>query len=167
MSNYKVGDYVVHGHEVGQIIDILKDYQGMGDYYKIQSTLDVTLTVMTPMKRASQLLRPIIKKAEVEKLIDQMADVEALDPDYRNVESTYDELIKSGDHTDIIKLIKTSYARCSAKTSKGQPKNEKDKTFFRKAESLLYNEFAVALGMDYADTKQYVIDRVSQQAMVS
>ena len=40
--------------------------------------------------------------------------------------------------------------------------SDKDDSYFTQAEKYLYSEFAIVLGLNFADTKQYVIDVVSK-----
>ncbi len=162
MSIYKVGDHVVHGRELGKVSEIIKE--GDKSFYRIQSLSDPTLSVKTPFELAQKRIRPIISRKEAECLIDRIIDIEPIETDTRTVEAAYTELITSGKHEDIVRLIKTSYLRGAEKTSKGLPRNEKDKMFFRMAEKLLYSEFAIALGKDYDDIKEYVIERVGAAA---
>lgn len=162
MTKYKIGDHVVHGREVGQIREIIKDFRGMGDYYRIQSLHDESLFVMTPVDTKKKTVRSIISKDDAEKLINEISSIETIEFEQRNAESIYNNLIKSGDHHDMIRLIKTSYEKCADRTKKGLARNEKDKMFLRMGERLLYSEMAVALGKSYDDTKQYVINRVRE-----
>lgn len=162
MKTYKKGDVVVHGREIGTVIDIV-DVDGV-KYYKVQSLNDPTLSVRTPVDTASERLRPTITRAKAEELIDQMIEIEPIEVEARTAEVAYNKLITSGDHVDIVRLIKTSYMRCEEKTNKGLPRHEKDKVFLRMAERLLYSEFAVALGKTYKETEEYVLSRVKAAA---
>lgn len=160
MPNYKLDDFVVHGRDIGKVVDIFE--QDGEKYYKIQSLYDTTLSVRTPVAKQNEYIRPVINKQRAEELIDMIVSIEPIEIETRTAEATYSHLIKSGNHVDIIRLIKTSYLRCEEKTRKGMPKHEKDKTYLRLAERLLYSEFAIALGKTYEETKQYIIDRICE-----
>ncbi len=160
MAKYKIGDFVVHGREVGKITDIRKDFRGMGDCYRIQSLSDETLYVTTPVSTEDTALRAVISKAEAKKLIGEMLDINTVEVEQRNAEAVYNGLIKSGDHRDMVKLIKTSYEKCEDKMSKGLQRNEKDKMFLRLGERLLYSELAIALGMTFDEAKAHVISHL-------
>lgn len=165
MPKYKTDDYVVHGRDICKVIEILPKYRLDKDYYKLQSLDDETLVTYSPVERQDKMLRSVISADEAELLIDRLRDIEVVEVDARTVESMYNSLAESGNHEDIIKLIKTTYRRCSDKLEKGQAKPEKDKMYFRMAEKMLYSEFAVALGRSYADTKQYVIERAQAASL--
>lgn len=160
MLTYQKGDFVVHGNQVGKIVDIVaRDGQ---DYYKVSAINDETLFLYTPIKEVGSRLRPIISTKDADELIEEMLSIEPIDINSRTAETTYEKLAKSGNHKDIIRLLKTSYLRCEAQRSAGKARNERDKTSLRTAERLLYSELSVALGKSYEETKRYVIDRVSK-----
>lgn len=162
MAKYKVGDFVVHGREVGKITEILKDFREMGDCYRIQSLNDNTLFVTTPIKTQDTAIRAVIGKKEAEQLIEDMQSIDTIEVEQRNAEAVYNGLIKSGDHHDMVRLIKTSYEKCEDKKSKGLQRNEKDKMFLRLGERLLYSELAIALDRTFDETKAHVLERVQE-----
>lgn len=160
MAKYKIGDFVVHGREVGKITDIKKDFRGMGDCYRIQSLGDDTLYVTTPLSTEDTALRAVISSKDAKKLIEEMLGIDTLQVEQRNAEAVYNGLIRSGDHRDMVRPIKTSYANCEDKKSKGLQKNEKDKMFLRLGERMLFSELAIALGMSFEDAKAHVIEKL-------
>lgn len=162
MTQYHIGDIVVHGREIGTITGVDEAYRDGEDYYVIAAMNDPTLKVRTPITRSDELLRPAMSRETAEALIDKIPSIEVVsDLNTQNIQQTYNNLVKSGDHDDIIRLIKTSYSRCDAKIKSGKPRGEKDKVYLRMAERLLYSELAVALGKTYDETRRYVIDRAS------
>lgn len=160
MTKYQIGDFVIHGTEVGKVVKIIKNFRGMGKYYRIQSLNDKTLFMMTPVEGKKASLRPIITKDQAEDLIDEIVNIEGIEFDARDAEAAYNGLIKTGDHRDMIRLIKTSYERCNERLKQGLTRNEKDKMFLRLGEKILYSELAVALDKTFDETKDYVFKRV-------
>ena len=160
MAKYKVGDFVVHGREVGKITEILKDFREIGDCYRIQSLNDGTLYVTTPISTEETAIRAVIGRKDAEQLIEDMQSINTVQVEQRNAEAIYNGLIKSGDHHDMVRLIKTSYEKCEDKKSKGLQRNEKDKMFLRLGERLLYSELSIALGRTFDETKAHVLQRV-------
>lgn len=151
MTNFRVGDIVVRSHDIGRIAAVMPEFRDGEDFYRIVPLDDDTLTIYLPISRADQLLRPVMTRAQAEQLIDDIPNVPSREVSGRNIETVYNDLIRSGSHRDIISLIKTSYMRCQAKIAAGQPRNDRDKAYLRRAESLLYNEFALALGYASVD----------------
>ena len=127
---------------------------------------DETLIVNTPVAKAAINLRPIITTKQAQELIESLVAVTPINVEARTAEHAYNNLVKSGSHTDIVRLIKTTYMRCAERKNRGLASNEKDKIFLRLAERLLYSELAIALGKTYDETKQYVLGQASSQQSV-
>ena len=78
------------------------------------------------------------------------------------IEQEYKKLLENATHENLIKIIKTSYLRNDKRKREKKKISEKDDTYFKLAEKILYNEFSVALKMNYEDTKKYVVDSVEK-----
>lgn len=65
-------------------------------------------------------------------------------------------------HEGLIKIIKTTYIRNKERVDNKRKIGEKDDTYFKKAEKLLYTEFSLALNMTYDETKDYVLSKVEE-----
>lgn len=161
MTAYKVGDYVVHGCEVGQIVEIVDDFRGLGPCYRIRSLVDESLMVTTSVNNTNKLTRSVISRQAAENLVDSIADLELIEDEGFDVESAYDQLVKHGNFEDMLRLIHANHARCAEKLGKSAAQNVKDKTFLRLGEKLFYSEMSVALGKSYEDTKEYILDKMS------
>lgn len=160
-SMFKIGDTVMHGREACLVADILRSYQEGEDFYVLKPVQDNSLTIKSPAHNRHGLLRPVITKEETEALIQSIPSIETVDVDSRSMEATYKSLMDSGKHSDLIRIIKTTYLRRKDKISSGKKVGETDKTYFRQAERTLYSELAVVLDKSYDDTRDYVVGRVS------
>lgn len=159
---FNIGNYVVYKKDVCKIKNIKEKHFLDKDYYILSPIKDESLTIEVPTDNKSGLLRNIISKDEVERLINIMPDIKDItDVSDKLLEYQYKELIKTGNHEDLIKIIKTTYTRNNERTNNGKKENAKDHTYFKIAENLLYNEFSIALNLSYDDTKKYVIDKVT------
>ena len=78
------------------------------------------------------------------------------------IEQEYKKLLENATHENLIKIIKTSYLRNAKRKREKKKISEKDDTYFKLAEKILYNEFSGALKMNYEDTKKYVVDSVEK-----
>lgn len=156
---FKVGDYVVYKRDICKVIEIKKKYFKDKDYYVLNSIKDESLTINIPVTNDS--IRSIISKKEVDDIINDIPNIEVIIfENNKFIESDYKDLINSGNHRDLIKIIKTTYLRNNARLELGKKIGEKDMNYFQMAESLLYGEFSIALNMSYDETKKYVIDKV-------
>lgn len=158
---FKVGDTVVHKRDICKITEIKKDFRLNEDYYTLIPVDDNSLIIHTPVSDQRGLIRNIISKEDAEALIKKIPKIKIVKAnDDRLLEAEYIKLINSGEHEDLIKIIKTTYLRKEEKVNSGKKVGEKDKSYFKLAEKLFYTEFSVALGKHYQETKEYVENKV-------
>ena len=56
----------------------------------------------------------------------------------KQIEQTYKELMKSGTHEDLVKIIKTTYLRNQMRILNNKKISEKDDEYFKRAEKYLW-----------------------------
>lgn len=157
----KVGQIIMYRRDVCEVKEIVKKFRDDKDYYKLSPCYDESLTIHAPAEGIAEVFRPLLSKAEVNDLIESIPAVEPVDTGTRMIENVYRDLFNSGKHEDLIRIIKTTYLRAEEKLGKGQKRSEKDKVYFRMAEDALYNELAIVLDKSVADTRDYVVERVT------
>jgi CarD family transcriptional regulator len=163
---FKVGDFVIHKRDVCKIKEIKEKCFANCDYYILSPIEDLSLTISVPTENKSGLLRKIISKEEVELIINNIPNVELIEPNNgRLIENEYKILINSGKQEDLIRIIKTTFIRINDRKNCGKKIGEKDNNYFQMAEKYLYNEFSVALDMSYDEAKEYVEKKVSALAI--
>jgi CarD family transcriptional regulator len=161
---FKIGDHVVYRTNLCKIIDVKNITHNNKDYYILQSITDPSLIINAPVDNSYEFMRNIISKEEAEKIIAEIPYIEIMGTDIKNIENDYINLLKTGDHKDLIRIIKTAYLRNEERASAKKKISETDNTYFNKAEKILYNEFSLSLGLSYDDTKKYVVDKVTSLA---
>lgn len=77
------------------------------------------------------------------------------------IEAEYKNLLSSGSHEDLIKIIKTTYLRNKKRLDNKKKIGDKDNYYFKKAERYLYNEFSISLNMSFENTKDYITEQVA------
>ncbi len=158
---FKINDYVVYKKEVCIIKDIRTHNTTNTECYTLMPIDDDSLTIDVPVDNQLGNIRPIISKKEVNEIINQIPDIPTIiDINDKMIEGEYKKLLVSGTHQDLIKIIKTTYLRNDIRLQNKKKPGEKDNAYFKKAEKLLYNEFAIAMNLSIDDTRQYVIDKV-------
>lgn len=157
---YKVGEYVVYRKDVCFIKRMKKSPVNQQDYYVLQPVGDDSLIIEVPVEDRCGLLRPVMTKEEVESLIAQMPSIPVIEGNDRVMENQYKALLNSNDPKDLICIIKTTYARNQLRLDNNKKIAEKDDEYFKKTEQFLYNEFSVALGLSFDETKKYVLKQV-------
>ena len=78
------------------------------------------------------------------------------------IETEYRKLLNSNKHDDLIKIIKTTYLRNKERIDNNKKTRDSDNTYFAQAETYLYNEFSIVLGLTYEETKNYVVKQVTE-----
>lgn len=158
---YKVGDYIMHKREVCVIKSIREKFFKEVDYYSISPVGDESLTINVPV--GSPVIRDVISEEEAREIIEKIADVEVIKSDDKYYENAYKELLETEDLLDLVKIIKTTYLRNQNRLLNGKKIGDKDDTYFKKAENLLYTSLAVALGMEYDACKEYIISKLREK----
>ena len=157
----RVGDYIVYRRDVCKIID-LKKYNNI-DYYVLSPLNDISLHINVPVDNKLGYIRDLMSKEEVSNLISKISSIELIDEEDRRLEFKYKELLDSGNHEDLVKIIKTSYLRNKKRLDNNKKISEKDKHYFDLAEKYLYNEISIVLNKDYEETKRYLISAIEKK----
>ena len=157
---YKVNDYIIYKREVCKVNDILPKYFKDNDYYLLSPLSDNSLTIKVPVNNKE--IRSLISIAEVDEIISKMPNIKVVDSDTKTLEGIYKELLVSGKHEDLIKIIKTTYLRNKERIDNNKKTTDKDNYYFNLAEKYLYEEFSIVLDKSYDETKEYVINKVEK-----
>lgn len=157
---YKINDYIIYKREVCKINDILPKFFKDNDYYLLSPLSDDTLTIKVPVNNKE--IRSLITKKDIDKIINKIPDIEPVNSDTKTLENTYKELLASGTHEDLIKIIKTTYLRNKERIDNNKKTTDKDNYYFNLAEKYLYQEFQIVLNLSYEETKNYVINKVAK-----
>lgn len=160
----KVGQTVMYRRSVCKVQELIEKFREDQDYFKLAAWYDPSLVIHVPRVSIPDTCRPLLTQHEAEQLIDAIPTIDHIESEDKILESVYKELLNSDDHEDLVKIIKTTYMRSEDKVKKGLKRSEKDKEYFRKAEEVLYNELAVVLDKSIAETRDYVVQRMSAVA---
>lgn len=156
---FEKNSYVIYKRDVCKIKDIImKDKE----YYVLVPLSDESLTINLPTSNENDI-RKIISKKEVEELIEKIPTIEIISCENdKLLEQEYKRLISLYDHESLIKIIKTTYVRNKNRLENKRKIGEKDSTYFKKAENMLYTEFSIALNKTYEETEEYVKNKVEK-----
>lgn len=157
---FKKGNYIVYRKDVCFINDII-ELRGE-KYYALSPLCDESLQLKIPVSNKTGLIREVISKENAEKLIDSIPSIEVLDLNEKTIENEYQKLLSSSSVEDLIKIIKTTYLRNDNRLKNGKKIGEKDDSYFKKAEKLLYMELSISLNMTYKEAKDYVSKRLAK-----
>ena len=157
---YKINDYIIYKREVCKINDILPKFFKDNDYYLLSPLSDDTLTIKVPVNNKE--IRSLITKKDIDKIINDIPDIEPVNSDTKSLEGIYKDLLSSGSHADLIKIIKTTYLRNKERIDNNKKTTDKENYYFNLAEKYLYQEFQIVLNLTYDEAKDYVINKVEK-----
>lgn len=157
---FKIGECVVYKRDLCRVKDIKEKYYQDIDYYVLESCNDSSLTISIPA--TTTLIRKLITKNEIDELIEHFPEIPVIETNNKMIENIYKELLNSDSYDDLIKIIKTTYLRNKTRIDNNKKVAEKDNYYFEKAEKLLYSEFGVVLGMNFQETKKYIVQKIEE-----
>lgn len=155
---FKIGEIVVYNQYICKIKEIKRNNLLGKDFYVMTPINDESLIIDLPTENRLGNIKKIMNKEEALEFIKTIPDIKELDIDDKYIEQKYKDLLKAGNHEDLIKIIKTSYLRNDIRINNNKKPSEKDNTYLKKAEDLLYYELTYSLSMSYDEVKQYIID---------
>lgn len=163
---FKVKDYVVYSSTgVCQILDIKREKDINNhevEYYILQPVYSNNMTVRTPVDNQKVVMREIITKDDVSSLIASMPDKETVwTEDYRRRSVEFKEVLKAGECSDLVKIIKTLYLEKQKKSSLGKKLMKSDEEILKVAEKRLHEEFAIALNISLDEVVPYIQNHIS------
>lgn len=147
-------DYIVYRKETCKIIE--KE----DGYYKLVPVNDTSIKYKVPVD--SNFLKKVITKEEIDRLLLEIPEINTIDLGEKQIEQEYKELMKSGTHEDLVKIIKTSYLRNQIRILNNKRISEIDDEYFRRVEKYLYEEIGIVLNLSFEDTKEYIINKLKK-----
>lgn len=147
-------DYIVYRKETCKII-------GKEDgYYTLVPVNDTSIKYKVPVN--SNFLKKVITKEEIDRLLLEIPEINTIDLGEKQIEQEYKELMKSGTHEDLVKIIKTSYLRNQIRILNNKRISEIDDEYFKRAEKYLYEEIGIVLNLSFENTKEYIINKLKK-----
>lgn len=162
---FQIDEYVVH--PTGGICLINKiaplDMPGADknrNYYFMVPLKDSTGRVFVPVDTGDAVIRKVMTNEEASCLIDDMPNIKELIVENEKIRETrYKETIKGLDCRELVRLIKSLYARKEKRLSEGKKNTATDEKYFKIAEENLVSEIAFALHRD----RKEIFDLIGQR----
>ena len=159
---YKKGEYVVYKHDVCIIKDIKENKLRGNTYYVMTPIDDDSLIIDIPTENKMGILRSVISFEDANNLIKRIPKIGPIeDINEKNLETKYKEMLKTGIHENLIRIIKTTYLRNERRINNKKKISEKDDTYFKLAEKYLYNELSISLNMTVEEVKKHIFEIVN------
>ncbi len=166
---FQIGEFIVYGTTgVCQVIDIgTMDLSGATKdrlYYTLVPVGDKDGKIYTPVDNEKVILRSVLTKEEAELLIRDIKDIDTIwIQDEKRRELSYKEVIRKCDCREWVRIIKTLYLRKQSRIAEGKKVTAVDERYLKIAETSLYGELSVSLGMERDRVVDYITKRVSEQ----
>lgn len=165
---YSVGELIVYGstgvcrvHAKG-ILD--KEFGGeKGRTYYTLKPIYRNETIYAPVD-TKVFIRRLISAEEADKLIDKIPKVEAEMYNSKRIQDLtdhYQSSLNSHQCEDLIELVLSIYAKKQYVENQKRKFGQIDERYMKKAEELLYGEFAAALGIDKDAVPEYIAGRIN------
>lgn len=164
---FEVGQKIVYGNDG---ICIIEGFEKRSfnetdaiEYFKLVPVDSKTSAYFVPNNEmADKKMRELMTKEEVLALIDEMPDIKQDWLDNKNERRVmFNSILKSDDYRQLIGMIKSICLNKEEKESIGKTLTASDDKAMKKAEEIMYKEFATVLEIPYEDVQQYVNDRIS------
>ncbi|GHU71194.1 CarD family transcriptional regulator [Clostridia bacterium] len=165
---FNVGDTVLYGSNgVCRIIGIEdKCVEGITrHYYVLRPEFDSDSTIHylpTDNEKAVGKLKRVLSAEEITKLIQSMPTFEAdWIADDKTRRASYKEILAKGDRVELIRMIKSLYARQQTQQEKKLKFSPTDEKFMRDAEKRLYEEFAHVMNIEPDQVMDFIAKQIA------
>lgn len=163
---FKINDNILYGsHGICTISDITE--QNFGNekkkYYLLHPHNNVSANIYVPMdnKKLINKMKRILSKEEIMDLIKIIPDTDSKWIENKTERNEYfRSIIASGDRQNIIKLIKAIYKHKEDLNSVGKKLHTSDLQFFKEAEKIIYEEFALVLDIKYEQVLPFLMNEL-------
>ena len=166
MQMYQCNETILYGtNGVCKITDITKKTINgqLMEYYVLKPVYRDSSTIYVPVQNQTltEKMRPILSLQEVRSLIRSMPQEDLIWIDDENErKERYRDIITRGDRTELVRMIKTLYLHQQRQQSKGRRLHIADEHFFKEAESMLYDEFALVLNIQPDQVLPFILEQI-------
>ncbi|MDR1117177.1 MAG: CarD family transcriptional regulator [Oscillospiraceae bacterium] len=160
---FQKNDYVMYGNVgVCKVQEICTPGNGIDNLcYVLHPVFSQNSTIYAPVENAKVSIRRVISKDEATELIDKIKEVKPFDiTNRREKELEYKKALKSGEHVEWARLVKTLYNKKKENASYRQTFSETDRTLLCSAEKLLNGELSIALQMPFEMVGDYIASKL-------
>lgn len=164
----KLNSTIIYGSQVCKVTDIKNMTFGKvtRQYYVLSPIYDDKNTIYAPTDNPKVLekIKGILSAEEIVELIRNMPQNEPLwAEDDKERAQLYSEVFERGDRVEIIRMIKTLFEKQKELAEKGRKLRSADETAFKRAEKMIYDEFALVLDIKREEVVPFVLKHIEEQ----
>lgn len=169
---FKTDDIVIYGlNGICKIVEIEeKDLMGIKNTYLVLKPLhDDKATHYIPINNKNLLnqMRKLLSEDEINQLIDSISKENILwIEDERERKEYYKEILRNGNHSELIKMILSIHSEKESRKAKGRKLHMLDERFLNDAENILYEEFQYVLHLSRKDVISYIFSRIKKKETI-
>ena len=156
---FQTGDLIIYGSTgVCEVTGIQPSkFPGEEGLYYTLSPRYSSETIYIPVD-SPVFMRRVISREQAETLIGQIPEVQesATHSDHRQMAEQYEASLKTHDCSELLRIIKTAYLKTRRSVQSGRKPGQTDQRYLKRAETQLYGELAVALGIQPDEVKGYI-----------
>lgn len=158
---FKVNDTIMYGTQgVCTIVEITeKDFMGTKkEYYVLKPVNDKAATLFAPVNaKANNKMRRILSKEEVCELLRTIPEEKGnWIPNENRRKEEFKKIIANGEHSELIKMIKSLYLQREKREIEGKHLYLSDERFLKEAERILCDEFRYVLEIEREEVLTYL-----------
>lgn len=141
------------------------DYSGSGKkqlYYVLKPLYQDGL-IYTPVSNDKVFMRPVISRDEVHRLISSIPSIKAEaynNPSTQQLNEHYAQCMRSHSCQDLLELIMSIYCKKQLAEKQKRRFGQVDAKYMKRAEDMLYSEFAVALDIPKDHVQEYIASKL-------
>ncbi len=163
---YQSGEYVVYRNwnicKVEEVTNKCFDGESTVQYLELRPT-DSNGIIYVPLDKLEKCIRPILTQTELLDIIDSLPNAKCnwiMERNKRII--SYNTIIKSGDYSLIIPIIKALYNERQKRISSGKHLSESDEAIFNHAKHLFYSEISYSSGISPEMVEHFIEDRLNK-----
>ena len=165
---YSIGDVVtyaasgvcrVSGYTENKVKGVVKKYVVLTPFYESNSTIYVPQDNEVLMGR----IKNVLTKEEIDTLIRSMPDIDCswIDNDLKRADY-FRTTLKSGDREAIMRMVRVLYVHRKSQIESGKKFHSSDERYLKEAEHILFDEFAVVLGIEPDEVVDFITERLEK-----
>ena len=170
---FQKGEYVVYGNSgICEVVDIgVMNIPGAAKgkiYYTLLPVYSNGSRIYTPVDNDKIAMRRALSKEEALAFVEQIPEIQPLwVSDEKKREEIYSQEMKTCNHIEWTKIIKTLYLRQKSRLEGGRKLASVDERYLKMAEDSLYGELAVALDIEKSDVEKFISSHIEKKEEVN
>lgn len=164
-----INDIVIYGADgICRIADISKKSMGGKEmeYYVLKPIHDTSATIYAPLdnETVKRKMRRLLSAEEIFALVKAMPDEDTIWIDNEQERRAhYKDILKRGDRTDLVKLIKTLHLHQQTQEEIGRKMHVADERLMQEAEKMLHGEFAHVLNLSHDQVLPFIMEQIEAE----